>query len=150
MKKFGTMFEGRRRVAMTFEKPSLTKQALKDECDVNKIMRRYERDGIIEHVNRFKGSYADVSEVPEDYQSALQHIALAEDMFLTLPATLRKRFGNDPGAFLAFVSDVANEDEMRALGLLPRLQATSDGVPPSPAAAPDVEGRENAAETTEG
>lgn len=99
-----------------FRRPSRTKQAFRDECDINNIMRRYEKDGLIAHVARVNGSYGDFTD-PPSYQEALNKVISAQDMFMTLPAKLRFRFGNDPQQFLAFVQDEANAEEMYALGL---------------------------------
>jgi len=38
-------------------------------------------------------------------------------MFNDLPSSIRSRFGNDPAAFLDFVQDENNADEMVKLGL---------------------------------
>ena len=38
-------------------------------------------------------------------------------MFEELPATIRKKFENDPAKFLDFVNDERNADEMVELGL---------------------------------
>ena len=45
---------------------------------------------------------------------------LAQDMFESLPADIRTKFGNDPGRFLDFVEDPQNEEELIELGLKPR------------------------------
>lgn len=116
---------------------SRAKQAFKDECDVNTIMRRFEQTGVIEHVNRYQGSYGDFTEVPENYQAAVNQVIAAQDMFMSLPAKVRARFANDPGNFLAFVEDPNNADEMVSLGLASRREAdpqapTPEG--PTPAA----------------
>lgn len=37
--------------------------------------------------------------------------------FMTLPASVRERFANDPGEFLKFAEDPANLDEMVDMGL---------------------------------
>lgn len=96
--------------------PGLTKQAFKKDCDINYIMAKYEKTGVIEHVARYNGQYGDFGDV-EDYQTSLNKVIAADEMFMTLPANVRKRFGNNPGEFLDFVSDEANIDEMVALGL---------------------------------
>lgn len=110
---------------------SMTKQAFAAECDINNIMKRFEKDGILNHFNTFRGDYGDFTNCP-DYHEAQNKIILADSMFLTLPAKVRDRFQNNPGAFLEFVSDPKNKDEMKSLGLLRDLP------PPAPASpAPD-------------
>lgn len=94
---------------------SRTKQSMKAECDINNIMRKYQRTGAIAHVRQFGGQYGDVS--PVDFHEAMNTVLEAEKMFLALPATLRRRFDNDPAEFLRFVQDPATVEEQIELGL---------------------------------
>jgi len=105
------------RVCLRFSKPSLTLQAQKDECDINRIMTSYTRTGIIEHGNAKIPRYDDVS-MATDYRQSLENVMEAEASFMELPSKVRKRFENDPGQFLDFVSDPKNIDEMYDLGIL--------------------------------
>lgn len=88
---------------------SRTKQAFKDECDINNILKRYQTDGVITHARKFEGQYADVG--PQDFQEAMQVIAAGESMFEELPSSLRDRFVS-PVGFLEFVNDESNQDEV--------------------------------------
>lgn len=97
--------------------PSLTHQSFKEECDINRIMKKWEKTGIIEHRNNFEGRYADFTVIPNDYHEAMNSVVEAQNMFMTLPASVRKRFANDPGEFLEFVTDPNNQDEVVKLGL---------------------------------
>ena len=101
---------------MRFSKPSLTKQSFRDECDINNILRKFNVTGQLP-AGRVQPQYGDFSGIT-DYQSALNAVMTAQDSFLELPAKVRAKFGNDPAVFLDFVSDEANKDEMKALGLL--------------------------------
>ena len=38
-------------------KPSLTKQSFTKECDINNIMKKYQKTGAIDHVNKHEASY---------------------------------------------------------------------------------------------
>lgn len=106
------------RVQKSFVRPSLTKQADSKACDINNIMRRYEKDGVITHVNRYQGEYGNFLGVPE-YHDAVNQVLAAENMFLSLPAKVRSRFNNDPAAFIDFAQTEGNRDELVALGLIP-------------------------------
>lgn len=99
---------------------SITQQHCKDECDVNKILEKWLRTGSIEHVQKRAATYADVSQVPTDYATAFDVVSKADDSFMSLPAKVRKRFKNDPGAFLDWMSQDTDMDEKVALGLLKR------------------------------
>lgn len=120
---FQKPYGSRVRVGLSCSKPSLTKQAFKKDCDVNAILGRWQKTGLLEHVSRFQGRYEDLGGVV-DYQTALNQVHEAQDAFMTLPSKIREKFGNDPGAFLAFVEG-ASESDLRELGLLPtkRLQS---------------------------
>ena len=100
----------RRRVAFECVGPSCTKQAFADECDINQIMLRFQRTGVISHVNTRTGEFMDVSNVL-DYREALESVRKAEELFMGLPAKVRGRFDNDAGAYLAFLQDPKNQTE---------------------------------------
>lgn len=114
---FRTAYGPRYPVRKEFVGPSLTKQAFLAETDINNIMRKFEKTGLIEHVNRYQGDYADVATAP-DFQMALDIVMRAEEAFASLPAKVRRRFDNSPAAFLEFTANPANEAEMRELGIL--------------------------------
>lgn len=107
----------RNRVRVQFEGPTLTKQSFKDECDVNNIMKKFEKTGLLTHTTKYQGKYADFTKVT-DYQSALNTVIEANDAFDSLPSKLRARFANDPAEFLAFVENPNNREEAKKLGLL--------------------------------
>lgn len=110
-----------RRQRVRFE-DGRTKQQFKDECDINNIMKKYERNLMLDHVNRYGGQYADVTG-DVDYQTALNTIISAEEAFFSIPAKIRARFENDPQRFLEFVSDPSNREEMGKMGLLKKAVA---------------------------
>lgn len=145
----------RRKVRKDFDGPkgvSLTKQSFKDECDINVLMRRYEKTGLVDHVNTHQGNYGDFINAP-DFHSAMNQIMAAEDMFMSLPSRIRARFANDPAAFLEFAQDPSNAEEMQSLGLIPApapeepAGAASDAQPvSSPEPAPKVSQEATSAE----
>lgn len=95
---------------------SCTKQSHQAECDINTILKRYQKNGVLTHYAKFGGHYEDLpSDI--DYQAGMNAIIQAEDAFMSLPSQLRNRFSNDPARFLAFVQDPANAGELESLGL---------------------------------
>lgn len=96
--------------------PSLTKQAERDETDINVIMKKYEKTGVLESWNSRPGRYADVSSVYE-YMDALNIVQMAEESFANLPAEVRDACGNDPAGLLELVFDPERKAEAEALGL---------------------------------
>lgn len=111
----------RERVTFSSKGPSRTKQAHKAECDINTIMAKYARTGLINHVAKYKGAYEDLPD-GNDFQEALHIQMQANEAFMSLPSKIRSEFENDPGQFLAFVSDPANKDRMREMGLLREVE----------------------------
>lgn len=108
---------GRVRVQTLNDDPSMTQQQFADECDINHIMKRYEKTGEIVHRNSKQGVYADFSEI-KNYHEMMDQVLYAQEAFLTLPAKIRARFRNDPGQLLSFLDDSKNLKEAEELGLL--------------------------------
>ena len=98
---------------------TMTQQHMAEQCDINAIMKRYEKTGLLEHVNQYQGEYGDFTVMP-DFHTAMNKIRIAEEMFMTLPAKVREKFENDAGAFVEFATNEDNLDEMRELGLAPK------------------------------
>lgn len=96
---------------------SLTKQSEAAACDINNIMGQYERTGLIPHVSQYQGQYGDLGD-SLSYHESMNAVIAAQTAFESLPASIRSRFGNDPAAFLDFVNDDANREEMGRMGLL--------------------------------
>lgn len=97
-----------------------TQQNFKEQCDVNEIMKRFERTGVLDHLNEYQGNYGDFIEVPQSFHEAVNQVLSAQDMFMTIPARIRAEFNNDPGVFIEFVSDPNNIDRMIEMGLANR------------------------------
>jgi len=113
--------------------PSATHQASKAECDVNTIMAKYQKTGVLEHRNSFEGQYADFTDTPADYQESLNAVLLADEMFASLPSTMRRRFHNDAAAFIEFVGNPDNAETLVELGLAHAPKAAPEAQPASPA-----------------
>ena len=112
--------------ALDLSQGSLTKQSFKDECNINKIMDKFQRTGVIQHYAAHAPTYGDAS--PIEYLDALQTIATANEMFDDLPSSVRKRFNNNPEEFLEFVQNPSNLEECQQMGLAPSL-TLSDNKP---------------------
>lgn len=114
---------------------SRARQSFKEECDINYIMRRFEKTGVLEHVRQHGGRYGDFLDVPQDYHEACNQVLVAEEMFLTLPAKVRKAFSNDPGELLAAV-DAARNGDAEQVERLQRIGLLQTAEPATPAEAP--------------
>jgi phage internal scaffolding protein len=96
--------------------PGKTEQAHKQQCDMNYILRDYQRTGLIKHAVKYEGQYDDVSDV--DYQRSMMIVADVKNMFESLPSSERKKFSNDPAKFLNYVQDAANRQDLEERGIL--------------------------------
>lgn len=114
----------------------VTKQAFKDECDINRIVQNYDVDGVLmQHVNPRHGVFMDVSEV-SDYRGAIEQVRAADEFFMTLPAKVRDAFENDVAAFLDAVTDPSQRERLEGLGVLPKAAPEAAEPPPAAPAAP--------------
>ena len=95
--------------------PSLTKTSFQEECNINSIMKRFQKTGAITHYAKHAPSYGECTSI--DLLDAQLIIANANTMFEELPSSIRKKFDNDPALFLDFVQDEKNQEEMVKLGL---------------------------------
>lgn len=115
----------------------ITEQAHKHECDMNYILRNYQKTGLIRHAKKYEGTYDDVS--VQDFQEAMFLVNQAQQSFMDLPSNVRARFENNPAKFLEFTQNPANRDEMAAMGILKgndgldRTGAPTDAPTPPPA-----------------
>lgn len=105
---------------------SKTRQSEADACDINKIMERFNRTGRLPMMQSVPPQYGDARVV--DYQTAQNLIKDAKKQFLTLPAKVRKAFGNDPQAFLSALGDNSPENAKRLLelGVLVKAKETPE------------------------
>lgn len=110
-----------------------TQQHFKEECDINTIIRRFGITKLAPDPVRMP-TYGDFTEV-FDFHSAANAIAQARESFDAMPATVRSRFNNDPGAFVDFCSAEENRAEAVKLGLV-ALPPVPPALDPAPAPEP--------------
>jgi phage internal scaffolding protein len=122
--KFRKAYDPHKKYVFNTEGESLTQQHFKDECDVINIIKKHDRNGIIEHVQRGQARYGDFSEVA-GYREALDLIRHAQDEFMTIPSDIRKKFDNDPGKFYEFVSNPDNKEELKQMGFIEPQQVVA-------------------------
>jgi len=98
---------------------SMTRQEFADDADINVLMARYDKVGVwpLPPLDALP-QYLDVTNVP-DLMSAMQLMEDAKRAFMTLPATVRREFDNDPMQFVAFAENPDNLQQMRDWKLAP-------------------------------
>lgn len=158
MKKIRHAFGDRVPVVVTWpEEARGAKQEFRDECDINRIMARYEKSGLINFTSKVAPRYEFVPAI--DFQQSMEIVKKAEDEFYSLPSKIRNRFANDPVHFLEFVQDPENIEEARKLGLLPKESPPQDaggapggdiGAGATPTAAQSVAGAQAASQAASG
>lgn len=123
---------------MPGEEPSRTRPEFAREVDVNVIMGKFRRGEAIQHFQQFGARYGDAS--PVDLSDAMILLRKSEELFMALPADLRKRFKNDAREFFEFVQNPDNQQEAYRLGIGPvpdngvtQPDRPNEGQKPSPA-----------------
>lgn len=145
--------DGSRRVMQIPKKGSRVEQHHRDKVNINSIMKKYYKTGMLEQ--RSGARYGDFTSF-ESFHDAQDRILQATDEFMELPSDIRAMFDNDPAMLVEFINDPANEEQARNLGLIPPVGGMeaanpSDGgkeAPKSEKAAESVS--EAAVETKEG
>lgn len=101
--------------------PSMTQQQFRDEADINYIISMYDSTGVMPTYHGdgqpAQPMFGDFAELPDNAQDVYNQMLAAKADFDSLPLDVRKRFDYDPAAFLAFVDDPNNLDELVAMGL---------------------------------
>ena len=88
----------------------------KDECDVNRIIERYQATGVLTHVQNNQARYGEMPS-GEAFQSMMTQIAEARSLFEELPSKARQHFNHDPVQFLNYIQDDPSLDILDDLGL---------------------------------
>lgn len=135
---FFTRFNPPPKRSVNFEPETLTQQHFKDECDINTIVRRYEKTGfLVDPLTPATAEpmYGDFSD-QQEFLAAQTLIAHASQAFDELPAWLRKRFSNNPAEMLAFLEDESNREEAVKLGLVSESSNLSVPVASAPVVLP--------------
>jgi len=120
--KIRSLFDGSRvPVALDFDGvKSLAHQSFKGEADVNNIMSRYTKTGLLvdPSIPRSRSpQYGDFTS-GNDFTSIQRRVAAVNQAFEALDSDIRKMFDNDPSKMLDFISNPANAAEAFKLGLI--------------------------------
>lgn len=100
--------------------PSRAQQHMKEETDINLLVKTFARTGIIPGQDLPAVNF-EMDEI-FDYQSAMNQIRKSQEAFDRLPSNVREYFHNDPNHLLKFVSDENNRAEAERLGLAIKKQ----------------------------
>lgn len=119
---------------------SKTRAEFAAECDINTIMKRYQKTGVLNHFAPRTPQYLDLGDGVPDLMTALNVMIAADQAFMQLPAVVRKEFDNDSKAFAAYAQEKENLPKLREWGLAPpeptpeppmRVEVVNSAPPPA-------------------
>lgn len=104
-------------VAHPVEGESKTKQSMRDEADINEIVRRANAFGAEPVVNPKNPIYGDFSNA-NDYYDCYNRVLDAQEAFLLIDPRARKYCDNDPGKWVEKIFDPREWPKLQELGVL--------------------------------
>ena len=120
---------------------TMTEQNHARACDINTIMSKYLKTGVMTHIKQYEPTYGDVSEL--DYQNSMDLVARVKSEYHDLPAYVRKDIGGE-SQYLALMQTDEGVATLQSI-LAPGEQYEKDGSPltddpePPPAAKTETE-----------
>lgn len=102
---------------------SKVQQHFKDEVDINKMIKKYKKTGLMRGISPDKMRFGDFSNVP-DYMTLRNKVINIEQLFMKYPSEVRARFDNDASKFVEFMQNSDNFAEAVKLGIVDRDVST--------------------------
>lgn len=119
---------------ITFTDKTRTQQQFARETDINEIVKRAIATGdTTAFTPDQRAEFYDCTSF-DDYQSSVNFLNDINDDFYTLPADVRREFGDDPAKYIQFVVNPDNLDRCVELGI---LQSSGKEPASTPATAPE-------------
>lgn len=107
--KFFTKYNPPASPGVRFNEPSLTEQNHAQEVDINALVARYNRTGVLGTATQVREMFfGDFSEIGTRFDAEMD-IARAKQSFLALPSSVRAEFSQDPRVFLAEVDKLGSD-----------------------------------------
>jgi phage internal scaffolding protein len=111
----GEIIRNRVRLVIPEDEPVLTEQSHKKEVDINNIVRKHGMD-LIRKVAAMQEFEFDMNP-HNDFQEMMNAMIKAKESFSSIPSEIRKQFDNDPAAFMDFVRNEENQQQLIDWGL---------------------------------
>jgi hypothetical protein len=124
--KMTNVMKKRLRTTLDCSKPVLTDQSWVKSQNINNIMEKYSKTGVLPQTRQNLAQYLDVSEVPS-LEQAHDMVIEARNMFMELPADVRKLMDNDPNKLHEFCSDPSNQEYLIERGVLDKIGKAAQG-----------------------
>lgn len=115
MPEFRTAYGEKKQVTTINDKPSMTKQSLVENANINKIIKRFGYGHVVTNMQKLEGIYGDITS--QSLKDASDMMIKASEAFQEVPSDIRKKFGNDPGAFIDYATNNDNIDQLIQWGL---------------------------------
>jgi hypothetical protein len=96
-----------------------TKQAFKDSCDINKILKKAQKQGTLSHLLKYPEAVYGEFDGEMDLLTAHGRIERAQQIFDDLPSEIRSEFKGNALEYVKYVNDPANKG--RLAELLPQI-----------------------------
>lgn len=109
--------------------PGRTKQSFREKVNINSIVAKHRRTGMIEHLNSKKPFYGDVTNI-SSYKESLETVIIAQDLFNKMSPDIRQRFKNDPNEMITFLNDPKNHEEALELKMINKQPILSTNTKP--------------------
>lgn len=114
---FYTRFNPPPSPSQKFTLPSKTEQCHRSDCDINTIIARYNKTGVLGTSTQVREMiYGDFSSIPDRLFSETA-MADAKERFMKLPLDVRKHFDHDMGKLLAALNDPSQIPTLENLGI---------------------------------
>lgn len=94
----------------------MTKQAEKDSADVNKLVDRWRKTGVLPHASNRQPHYGDFTG-RDDFHGMMTRVREAERQFFDLPSRIRDYCGNDAAEYLDLCLNPERREECEKLGI---------------------------------
>ena len=101
------------RVQTPCDKTTMTEQHHKQSCDINHIMAKYVKTGLLTHINENQPQYGDLTGL--DFKQSMDLITEQTSKFMTLPAGIRAMFQNDPAQYLDLMTQEDGAEQLKAM-----------------------------------
>ena len=105
-----------KRRSIKSETSNQVEQAHRADADINRIMARWVATRHLPSLEKRAPMYGDFTEVPS-FQEACDLVSEMKQSFSELPASIRRRFDNNPQTLLNWIQDPGNLEEGRELGI---------------------------------
>ena len=126
-----------KRVQTKIEGETRTVQSERELVDVNAIVGRYRKTGLVTHLANRAPMYGDFSE-SRSLQASLDQVHAATDAFMELPSSVRQAASNSPVTLLEMLATEEGTEALIAAGLDAEIVREGDEVA-SPQNQPEAE-----------